>query len=66
MTRAETYAEIAKDVDSLLTKYVENEPTVTAYMIARVALLQVRGIQGASHAAELAYSLADQFAGEAT
>lgn len=59
-----SYAEITKAVGDLIDHHVENDPTVTAYMVARVALLNVRGLRGAGRAAELAYKLADELAGE--
>lgn len=59
-----SYAEINKAVEDLIDKHVENDPTVTAYMIARSAVLQVRGLRGAEKAGELAYRIADEMAGE--
>lgn len=64
MARSSSYLEITKAVDALIDKHVENDPTVCAYMIMRAAALQVRSIRGPGRAAELAYSIADEFAGE--
>ena len=64
MSRATTYAEITQSVDDLISHHVENDPTVSAYLIARAALIQVRGMRGSAKAAELGYRLADEFAGE--
>lgn len=62
--RASSYTEIVGEVGALIERHVENDPTVTAYMVARAALLEVRGIRGAGRAGELAYALADELAGE--
>ena len=62
--KASSYAEITGSVDGLISHHVENDATVTAYLIARAALLQIRGIRGAGRAAEIAYRLADEFASE--
>lgn len=64
MTRANTYAEITREVAELIDRHVENDPTVAAYMIARASMLQVRGLRGSAKAAELCYSIADELAGE--
>lgn len=59
-----SYAEINKAVEDLIDKHVENDPTVTAYMIARAAVLQVRGLRGPGKAGKIAYRIADEMAGE--
>lgn len=61
---AQTYASITKAVDQLVADHAENDPTVVEYMISRAALLRVRERRGADKAAQLAYRLADEFAGE--
>jgi hypothetical protein len=40
------------------------DPAVAAYMVARIALLHVASLRGPERAAEMAYKLADEFAGE--
>lgn len=65
MSATTSYAEINRAVAELIDKHVENDPTVTAYMIARAAVLQVRGLRGSVRAGELAYRIADEMAGEA-
>lgn len=64
MTHAYSYAEITRAVEGLIDHHVENDPTVTAYMIQRAAALRVRGLRGPKQAAELAYKIADELAGE--
>ena len=61
---ANAYAAITREVGDLIDKHVENDPTVAAYMIARASLLTVRALRGPARAAELAYAIADEFAGE--
>lgn len=63
MKRSESYAAIIRDVHALIDKYVENDPTVAAYMIGRAAFLEINGMRGAERAAELIYSLADEVVG---
>lgn len=63
--RAQSYAEITKAVERLVDHHVENDPTVAAYMIARAAILQVRGLRGSEAAAALAYKIADEMVAEA-
>lgn len=58
------YSEISKSVAGLIDHHCENDPTVVAYMIMRAAALEIRGLRGSGRAAELAYSIADEFAGE--
>lgn len=64
--RADAYARVVDAVDWIVACRTADtdDPTVTAYMIARAALLQVRALRSAEKAAELAYRLADEFAGE--
>ena len=65
MTKAKTYAAIVSEVDAILARHrEENDPTVIAYMTARASLLAIRGLRGSGRAAELAYNLADELAGE--
>lgn len=65
MTAPTTYAEIVGAVRRLIAHHqIGNDATVSAYMVARAALLEVRACRGADRAAELAYKLADEFAGE--
>ncbi len=61
---AGAYAEITRGVHRLITDQDDIEPEVAAYMIARAALITIRARRGADKAAELAYRLADEFAGE--
>ena len=59
------YQRVVDDVEHTIRREAPaTEPTVTAYMVARAALLEVRAKHGAHRAAELAYKLADEFAGE--
>lgn len=64
MNRAESYSEIVREVDELIGRHVENDPTVAAYLIARAALIEVRATRGPKNAAELAYKIADELATE--
>lgn len=64
MSRATSYAEINRAVSDLIDRHAENDPTVTVYMIMRAAALQARGLRGPKQAAELAYSIGDEMAGE--
>ena len=48
------YATIVAAVQRLAAEASDTDPTVTAYMIARAALLEVRALRGAGRAAELA------------
>lgn len=58
---AGAYAEISRRVTELGRQHqVGNDATVALYMIARAALLQVRGLRGHTNAAELAYKIADE------
>lgn len=62
---ASVYGRISSSLGNIFHKYGdEAEPTAIAYMIARYALLAVRSQRGSRRAAELAYKLADEFAGE--
>ncbi len=62
---ATVYAKISSSLANLFFKHSETtEPTVIAYMVARYALLAVRAERGNKRAAEIAYELADEFAGE--
>ena len=60
---AKTYAAVTKAVDELIRRLpAENDPARVAYMVARAALLHVKGVRGAEGASETAYRLADEFA----
>lgn len=62
---AKSYARVSQMVGTIMaTKLEENDPSQVAYLIARSALLEVRTRKGSQGAAELAYRLADEFAGE--
>lgn len=63
MKRSESYAAIVRDVHALIDKYVENDPTVVAYMGARAFLLEINAMRGSEKTAEVAYALADEFGG---
>ena len=59
------YSRVVRLVDETIAAQAPaTDPTVSAYMVARAALLHVRALRGAHRAAELAYKLADEFAGE--
>jgi hypothetical protein len=59
------YAEIVKAVNEIISRFLYgSDPSAIAYMIARAALLVVRGRHGASNAADLAQRLADEFRAE--
>ena len=61
---ANSYAEITREIDASISRHIEVEPEVAAYMLARSALLQIRAMRGSSAAAQMAYRLADEFASE--
>lgn len=60
---ASVYAQIVGEVRQIIARHSENDPTVCAYMVMRVAALDVRGLRGDARAAELAYAIADELAG---
>lgn len=60
MTPAASYALISREVDALVAKASENDPDRAAYMVARAALLTVRGRRGEKAAAEVAFRLGDE------
>ena len=62
---ATAYAAIVAAVRDLIDKHPEVDPTICAYMIMRASALEVRCLRGAARAAELGYSISDEFAGEA-
>ena len=64
MAEQSPYARLAADVERLVMTYPGTDPTVLAYMLARLSLLTVRALHGPERAAELAYKLGDEFAGE--
>lgn len=64
MAGASVYLETAEMVRTLIDRHKDTEPAVVCYMVARSAFLSVRAAHGADKAAELAYRLADGFAGE--
>lgn len=57
MSRATTYAEITASVCALIDKHAENDPTVTAALIVRAALLRIAHSRGFLVAAEKAVAL---------
>lgn len=58
---ASTYAEVVKAVSLMVAgDRFDADPTVIAYMVARAALLWVRGRQGNQNAGAMAYRLADE------
>lgn len=60
---AQTYAAVTAAVNALIARApAENDKSRVAYMVARAALLHVKGVEGARVAAEKAYQLADEFA----
>jgi hypothetical protein len=61
---SENYALAVDTVLRFIRDHPETEATVCAYMLARAALLAVRAERSPGHAAQLAYRLADEFAGE--
>ena len=59
------YSRVVDDVDHTIGRESPaTDRTVIAYMVARAALLAVRSVYGPMRAAEIAYKLADEFAGE--
>lgn len=64
MADSSPYSKVDDAVQRIISDRSETHPTVVAYMIARAALLLVRSRHGAHRAAEIAYKLADEFAGE--
>ncbi len=62
MTRAEAYPIITREVGRIIGDQARDDPAVSAYLIARSALLVVRGRHGPARAAAMAYKLADELA----
>jgi hypothetical protein len=62
---ATAYAEAVRRVGVLIAESAPvSDQARFAYMVARAALLYVRAMADAERAAEMAYSLADEFASE--
>jgi hypothetical protein len=59
---ASSYSQITTETRQAIWRHSGADPTVSAYMICRAALLFIMGVRGRQRAAELAYALADEFA----
>lgn len=58
------YALVCRRINELTNELVPLDPATTGYMVMRAAMLMISFVHGPQKAAELAYSLADQFASE--
>lgn len=59
---AQAYARATAIVEQAIAEIDSgNDKSRAAYMLARAALLRVRGLRGGQEAARMAYQLADEF-----
>lgn len=61
---ATVYSAITKAVDKLVIEHAENDPDRAAYLVARAALVGVRGRSGPKRAFDMAAGLGDELFGE--